>query len=291
MKLSSVSHLFCWVPALRPVQGVRSLVRTAMSNTPFNDGDALRLRLEVEKLYRRVATNPGGEFHFHRGAEYAANLLGYDRAALAALPQTSTASFAGVGNPHVIAPLRVGEIVLDVGSGAGTDLLLAARSVGASGRAIGVDMTEAMVQRCQTAIVESGLDNVEIKRGDAENLPLDDATVDVVISNGVLNLVPNKERAFQEIYRVLRPGGRFLLGDIVLSSGLGRLMRCSIDLWTLCVGGALQEEELVALVTHVGFEQVRVTQHFDCIQGTAGETIAHWLGVSGMNLYAMKPTR
>lgn len=206
--------------------------RTLAGRTATPDVDAPRLRSEVRKLYARVATDPGGAFHFHRGAEYAVITLGYDRAELDALPQASTESFAGVANPHLVDPLRLGEVVLDIGSGSGTDLLLAARRVGPSGRAIGVDMTDEMIRRCHAAIAESGLQNVEVRRGDAENLPVDDATVDAVTSNGVLNLVPGKERAFREIYRVLRPGGRLLLGDIVVSAPLAPQMVRNIDLWT-----------------------------------------------------------
>lgn len=198
----------------------------------LNDLDVPRLRSEVGKLYARVATDPDGKFHFHRGAEYAVTKLLYDRAELAEIPASSTETFAGAANPHLIEPLRSGEAVLDVGCGSGTDLLLAMRRVGPSGRGIGVDMTEEMMDRCRASISELALDNVELRRGDAENLPLDDATVDVVISNGVLNLVPDKERAFREIYRVLRPSGRLLLGDIVIRSAIPSAMACNIDLWT-----------------------------------------------------------
>jgi SAM-dependent methyltransferase len=198
----------------------------------LNDLDIPRLRSEVGKLYARVATDPDGKFHFHRGAEYAVTRLLYDRAELAAIPAFSTEAFAGAANPHLIQPLRSGDAVLDVGCGSGTDLLLAMRRVGPSGLGIGVDMTEEMMERCRASIAELELDNVELRSGEAENLPLDDATVDVVISNGVLNLVPDKERAFHEIYRVLRPSGRFQLSDIVVRSAIPSAMACSIDLWT-----------------------------------------------------------
>lgn len=197
-----------------------------------NDLDVPRLRSEVGKLYTRLATDPDGKFHFHRGAEYAVTKLLYDWTELAEIPVSSTETFAGAANPHLIEPLRPGVAVLDVGCGSGTDLLLAARHVGPSGRATGVDMTEEMLERCHSSVAELELDNVELRLGEAENLPLDDAAVDVVISNGVLNLVPDKERAFREIYRVLRPSGRLLLGDIVVRSVLPSAMACNIDLWT-----------------------------------------------------------
>src|SRR5947208_9299081 len=160
--------------------------------------DTKRLRDEVSFIYARVAEDPTGDFHFHRGAKYAAEFLGYDAAELAALPPESPASFAGVANPHAIAPIRPGETVLDIGCGAGMDLLLAARRVGASGRAIGVDMTPAMVDKARAAARAAGLTNVEVRLGDALALPIDDASIDVVISNGVINLTPDKDKAYAE---------------------------------------------------------------------------------------------
>jgi SAM-dependent methyltransferase len=196
------------------------------------DFDTQELRSEVSSVYSRVATDPDGDFHFHRGPAYAANFLGYDVEELAALPLATTASFAGVANPHAIAPIVAGETVLDIGCGAGMDLLLAARRVGLGGHAIGIDMTEAMRDRARGSAEAAGLKNVEVRQADATALPFPDASVDVVISNGVLNLVPEKEKAFAEIYRVLRPGGRLQLADIVLDAELDEGVRRNIDLWT-----------------------------------------------------------
>lgn len=194
--------------------------------------DTKKLREEVSAIYARVAEDPTGDFHFHRGPAYAAEFLGYDAAELAALPPESSASFAGVANPHAIAPLEPGSTVLDVGCGTGMDLLLAARRVGPNGRAIGVDMTGAMVQRARAAAQAAQLLNVEVRSGDALSLPVEDASVDVVISNGVINLTPDKGRAFEEVFRVLKPGGRLQLGDIVVPQELSEDIRNNIDLWT-----------------------------------------------------------
>jgi arsenite methyltransferase len=196
------------------------------------DLDTQILRSEVSKVYSRVANEPNGDFHFHRGPAHAAQFLGYDPVELAALPAECTASFAGIANPHAIGPILPGETVLDIGCGAGTDLLLAARKVGPGGRAIGVDMTEAMRDLARVSADAAGLTNVEVYRADATALPLLDVSVDVVISNGVLNLVPEKEKAFIEIRRVLRPSGRLQLADIVLDAELGEDVRRNIDLWT-----------------------------------------------------------
>jgi SAM-dependent methyltransferase len=190
------------------------------------------LRSEISGIYRRVAEEPDGDFHFHRGAAYAAEFLGYDAAELAALPPDCIVSFAGVGNPLAIGPIHEGETVLEVGCGAGMDLLLAAMRTGPTGHAIGVDMTDVMLDHARQSIASMGLSHVEVRRGDATALPLSDASVDVVSSNGVLNLVPEKELAFAEILRVLKPGGRLHLADIVLETELPEDARRNIDLWT-----------------------------------------------------------
>jgi len=196
------------------------------------DLDKARLRAEVQTMYSRVAAAPDGEFHFHRGPAYASTRLGYDADELAALPLDVTSSFAGVGNPHAIGRIPPGAVVVDIGCGAGTDLLVAAMRTGPAGRAIGVDMTEAMRCRAIEGAAACGLTNVEIRAGDATRLPLDDASVDVVISNGVLNLVPEKERAVAEIARVLKPGGRVQIADIVIGEILPDSALRDIDLWT-----------------------------------------------------------
>jgi arsenite methyltransferase len=194
--------------------------------------DVARLRDEIQGTYARVALAPDGSFHFHRGPQYAATRLGYDATELAALPADVTGSFAGVGNPHAIAPLASAATVLDVGCGAGTDLLLAARHVGPGGRAIGVDMTPAMLSVATRGAVSCGLGRVETRLGDATDLPADAGSVDTVISNGVLNLVPDKPRAIREIWRVLRPGGRVQLADITIGVALSESATRDIDLWT-----------------------------------------------------------
>jgi SAM-dependent methyltransferase len=190
------------------------------------------LRELVRAEYDRVAREPYGNFHFHRGPEYACRMLRYDPEELATIPAESTASFAGVGNPHRIGPIDPGERVLDIGCGAGMDLLLAARRAGPSGYAIGVDMTPSMLELAKRGALKAGLwGNVEVRRGIAEDLPVENASVDVVISNGVLNLSPVKDRAFREIHRVLRPGGRLYLADVVVQRELSLAARSDVDLW------------------------------------------------------------
>ena len=196
------------------------------------DLDAGRLRHEIQAIYARVAADPSSEFHFHRGPAYAAERLGYDAGALAAIPAEATASFAGVANPLRMAALPPGATVVDIGCGAGMDLMLAARAVGATGRAIGIDMTEPMAERARAAARAMGFRHVEVRAGDALDLPVDSQRVDFVITNGVLNLAPDKRQAFGEVFRVLKPGAQFLYGDIIVANELSESIRRDIDLWT-----------------------------------------------------------
>jgi arsenite methyltransferase len=194
--------------------------------------DIARLRKQVSQTYDRVAREPNGNFHFHRGAQYACRMLRYDPTELAMIPEESSACFSGVGNPHRIGPIRPGETILDVGCGAGMDLLLAARRTGARSRAIGIDMTPAMIERAKCAALKTGIwENVEIRRGTAEELSVESGTIDVVISNGVLNLSSDKSRVLSEICRVLRPGGRFYLADVIVQRELSLAARSDVDLW------------------------------------------------------------
>ena len=194
------------------------------------DADKLRQRMRAE--YDRLAGEPEGHFHFHRGPEYASRMLRYNPDELARIPAECTASFAGVGNPHRIGPILPGETIVDVGCGAGMDLLLAAKRTGITGRAIGIDMTPVMIERAKCAALKTGVwQNVEIRRGTAEELSVQSGTIDVVISNGMVNLSCDKRRVFSEIYRVLRTGGRLYLADVVVQRELSLSARSDINLW------------------------------------------------------------
>jgi SAM-dependent methyltransferase len=203
-----------------------------MATTCPVDLDTVKLRQEIRTIYARVAAAPASEFHFHRGPAYAAERLGYDSTALAALPSETTAAFAGVANPLRIAALPLDATVVDIGCGAGMDLMLAAGAVGAGGHAIGIDMTEPMAERARASARRLGFAHVEVRAGDALDLPLESGSVDFVISNGVLNLAPDKRQAFGEVFRILKPGGQFLYADIIVASELSESIRRDIDLWT-----------------------------------------------------------
>jgi SAM-dependent methyltransferase len=255
------------------------------------DAGALHERVRAE--YERLATAPEGRFHFSRGLRYAVDVLGYDEAELASLPRIATERFAGVGNPLAIGPIRAGETVLDIGCGGGTDLLLAARRVGPEGRVIGVDMTPEMRASAMRAALEARCENiVEIRAGLAEELPASNETVDVVISNGVLNLAVDKERVLREVFRVLEPGGRLYLADVAVEREFSPEVRGNVELWAACVAGALTESEFVALAAKVGLVDARVTARFASFEGTgAGAQVRADMHLRGVNVVAYKPQR
>ena len=196
---------------------------------PELDVDTLRRAIREE--YAEVAANPEKGFHFHTGRPLA-RMLEYADEWLEDLPETSIESFAGTGNPFSLGELRPGERVVDVGCGAGIDSLIAAKKVGPDGRVIGVDMTPSMLEKARQGAKEAGLKNVEFREGYAEELPIVDGWADVVISNGVLNLMPDKSAALEEMSRVLKPNGRLQIGDILVQKAVPESAKRKIDLWT-----------------------------------------------------------
>jgi arsenite methyltransferase len=256
------------------------------------------LRDQVRAEYDRVARNPDGDYHFHRGPKYAAEYLQYDADELAAIPEESSARFAGVGNPIRIGdttpgamPIRPGDTVLDHACGGGMDLLLAARRVGPQGKAIGVDMTAAMRDCAIRGARIAGLDNiVDVREGLYEDLPVDDESIDVVISNGVVNLSPDKHKVFAEVSRVLKPGGQFFMADVIVQRELTLEARSNPDIWAACIGGALVEHELTEIAEKHGFQHGHIVERFNCFMGTSAEQhVSKDLFVHGVNFYARKP--
>ena len=189
------------------------------------------LRSEIEKTYTEVSSQPERDFIFPTGRGWAEE-LSYPASELARVPDATVESFAGVANPWVHGRAQEGESVLDLGCGAGTDLLIAGQMVGPQGKAYGIDMTASMLERASQSAREMGLDNVELFEGLIESLPLPDDSVDLVVSNGVIDLIPDKDAVFDEIDRVLRPGGRLQLADVVIHKAVSEDARERIDLWT-----------------------------------------------------------
>ncbi|PYO62545.1 MAG: arsenite S-adenosylmethyltransferase [Gemmatimonadetes bacterium] len=182
----------------------------------------------------------------------------YEAAETASLPEQAVLASLGCGNPTALAELLPGEVVLDLGSGGGIDVLLSARRVGPTGKAYGLDMTDEMLALARENQRKAGVENVEFLKGDIERIPLPDASVDVIISNCVINLAADKRRVLAEAFRVLKPGGRFAVSDVVVRGEIPREVRRSMELWVGCVAGALEEEEFKALLSANGFENVGI---------------------------------
>ncbi len=178
----------------------------------------------------------------------------YDEVTASSLPEKAVLASLGCGNPTALAELREGEVVLDLGSGGGIDVLLSGKRVGPTGKAYGLDMTGAMLELARKNAAEAGAENVEFLEGDIENIPLPDASVDVVISNCVINLSADKGRVLREAFRVLKPGGRFAVSDVVVRGEVPPAVRRSMELWVGCVAGALEEREFESLLREAGFE-------------------------------------
>ncbi len=193
--------------------------------------DLDELRQAISKEYEAVAKNPEQGFHFHTGRRLT-RILGYADEWLEGIPESSIESFAGTGNPFSIGEISLGERVVDIGCGAGIDSLVAAKKVGSEGRVIAVDMTEAMLDKARRSSKEAGFNQVEFRHGHIENLPVPDGWADVVISNGVLNLTPDKKATLREMARVLNPKGRLQIGDILVQKKVPDSAKSKIDLWT-----------------------------------------------------------
>ncbi len=192
-----------------------------------------------------------------------AKMIGYSDEELKGLPDSVARTVAGCGNPTALADLKEGEVVLDLGSGGGIDAFLAAKKVGPKGKVIGVDMTEEMIQLAKENAEKMKAENVEFRLGEIENLPIEDGIVDVIVSNCVINLSPDKDKVFTGAYRVLKPGGRMLISDIVTQGELPNEIRENLEMWAACVAGALDEKDYLQKIKNAGFKKVEVTAKND----------------------------
>jgi arsenite methyltransferase len=250
--------------------------------------DTQDLARRVKEMYREVAEEPFKKFHFETGRALAER-LGYPRAELDALPADAIDSFAGVGYYFDLAHIQPGETVIDLGSGSGMDSLLAARQAGESGRVIGIDMTDAQLTKARRLADEHGFANVEFVQARIEQLPLPAASADVVISNGVINLSPDKATVFAEAARVLRPGGRLALADIVTSTQLPVRVICDASLWAACIGGAMQRDDYREAIEAAGFEldDLQENDQYRFVSERA-ESATTKYGVKSVSLLAIK---
>lgn len=251
------------------------------------DVDRRSLEAQVKDMYRKVAENPLGEFHFEMGRALAER-LGYPPQDLDRIPGRAIESFAGVGYYFDLAGLKAGESVLDLGSGSGTDTFVAALKVGPRGRVIGVDMTDAQRAKAARLRDEAGFTQVTYRKGYIEDLPCEDDSIDAVISNGVINLSADKAAVFREAARVLKPGGRLAISDIVTESQLPETVSCNATLWAACIGGAMQEDDYRAAIESAGLDVVTVEpMPYEFISDNAKGAAKKW-GVKSVSLLAVK---
>ena len=250
--------------------------------------DIRDLERRVKEMYREVAEEPFKGFHFETGRALAER-LGYPRAELEEIPAEAIHSFAGVGYYFDLARIQPGDSVVDLGSGSGMDSFLAARQVGERGRVIGIDMTEAQLTKARHLAADHGFSNVEFVEAHIEQLPLAGDSADILISNGVINLAPDKPRVFAEAGRVLRTGGRLALADIVTSTQLPVSVTCDASLWAACIGGAMQRDDYRDAIESAGFEiaDLKENDQYQFVSERA-ENATRKYGVKSVSLLAVK---
>jgi ubiquinone/menaquinone biosynthesis C-methylase UbiE len=228
-----------------------------MKRKELKDMTASEIKEAVRNKYAQVAVDPKKEQNFPVGKGFAES-VGYPKFLLDTLPDSLTESFSGVNYPPSFAEMKKGDVVLDIGCGAGLDLYIASQIVGPDGRVIGIDIADEMVEKAKDNMEKVGVTNVDVRRAHSDDIPIEDNSVDVVTSNGIYNLSPDKGAVFREAYRVLKPGGKIAFSEIVLKRELEVEVRKSIDDWFRCIGGALTEKSFLTLMKKVGFVNVKV---------------------------------
>lgn len=258
------------------------------STTHVGKVDTDELEQKVKRMYRDVALEPQGKYHFEMGRPLAEK-LGYDKEFLDLIPAASIESFAGVGFFFDIANLKEGEKVLDLGSGSGMDSFISALKVGKNGQVIGIDMTDEQLEKSRRLAKEGNFENVSFVKGTIEHLPFDDSTFDVVISNGVINLSADKEKVFAEVGRILKPAGRMAIADIVTEHQLPENIVCDSNLWASCIGGAGQEDTYKNMIESAGMKVHKVQKNiaYSFISKSA-QGASRQYGVKSISLLALK---
>jgi arsenite methyltransferase len=254
---------------------------------PSPQVDVEELEAKVKDMYRHVAEEPEGRYHFELGRPLA-DRLGYPSDVLGEIPTGAVESFAGVGYFFDLAELKEGEAVVDLGSGSGMDVFFAATQVGPPGRVLGVDFTTEQLEKARRLAERGGFDQVELREGRIEQLPVEDSSCDCVISNGVINLAPDKDRVFAEVARVLRPGGRLAIADIVSEQELKESIVCDADLWASCIGGAAQQDAYRAAIESAALRIDDLRENpYEFISERAQDASAKY-GVKSVSLLAVK---
>lgn len=263
-----------------------TMTMAAVAKPQLNVGD---LERRVKEMYAEVARNPHGEFHFEMGRALAER-LGYLGADLDRIPAEAIDSFAGVGYYFDLAKLQPGESVVDLGSGSSMDAFVAALHVGKAGKVVGVDMTDAQLDKAERLRAAAGFDNVTYLKGYIESVRRADGTFDAVISNGVINLAPDKQQVFNEAARLLRPGGRLAIADIVTEAQLPEGITCDATLWAACIGGAMQVDRYLDAIERAGLriEAVQDNPQYRFISDNAQGATRKY-GVKSVSILAVKP--
>ena len=248
--------------------------------------DVEKLERAVKNVYRDVAETPDADYHFEMGRPLAER-LGYEPDDLDRIPQQALESFAGVGYHFDLATIEEGDDVLDLGSGSGTDVFVAALYAGDSGSVTGLDMTDQQLEKARRLRDEAGFDNVSFERGYIEDAPFDDGSFDVLISNGVINLSPDKVQVFAEANRILRPGGRLAISDIISEQQMPESIKTNEDLWAACIGGAEQVDRYTSTIEEAGFDvtEVRDNTQYQFISDQAANACQKY-GVKSISLRA-----
>jgi arsenite methyltransferase len=260
-----------------------------MSTTPARTLDTQELEQRVKQMYQQVALEPEREFHFETGRALAER-LGYPAEDLDRIPAAAIDSFAGVGYFLDLADISLGETVLDLGSGSGMDSFLASLAAGRDGRVIGVDMTDEQLAKAARLAAEAGIENADFRQGYIEEPPVDAASVDCVISNGVINLSPDKAAVFAAVAKALRPGGRLALADIVSTAQLPEGVTCDASLWAACIGGAMQRDGYREAIEGAGLNIVewRENEQYRFVSERADNAVRKY-GVTSISLLARRP--
>jgi arsenite methyltransferase len=253
--------------------------------------DVGELRDKVKVMYKAVAEEPHGTFHFEMGRALAER-LGYPAADLDGVPSEAIESFAGVGYHLGLATITTGERLVDLGSGSGMDAFLAAHHAGPSGEVMGIDMTDEQLGKARRLASRDGYSNMRFEKGYIEEAPIADEWADVVISNGVINLCDDKAAVFREIARMLRPGGRLAISDIVTKHQLTEAIVCDVNLWASCIGGAMQEDDYRQAIENAGLQldKVQDNPEYQFISDSA-QGATETFGVKSISALATKPTK